>query len=122
MCEWLNVSAKSHLQTELIAPGLTQDELCHADLHRVDDGEAAVPALVWQHHGEAALRTLRHDVAGCTPTHTHRHTDTQEKAFQTNSSPSAEKLITDTSGRKLDVIGADCRKETHIRGEHGNPI
>lgn len=62
----------SHLWAELVAPGLPQAELCQPDLHGVDDGEAAVPALVWHHHGKAALWTLRHDVTGFTHTHTQR--------------------------------------------------
>ncbi len=62
----------SHLGAELIAFGVPQAEFCQPDLHGVDDGEAAVPALVWHHHGEAALWTLRHDVTGCT--HKHAHT------------------------------------------------
>ncbi len=63
----------SHLWAELIAFGLPQVEFCQSDLHRVDDGEAAVPALVWHHHGEAALWTLRHDVTGFAHRHTHTH-------------------------------------------------
>lgn len=74
----------SHLWAELIALGLPQAEFCQSDLHGVDDGEAAVPALVWHHHGEAALWTLRHDVTGFT--HTDTRTHRQEERFQINSS------------------------------------
>lgn len=53
-----------YLWTQLIAFGLPQAEFCQSDLHGVDDGEAAVLAQMWHHHGEASLWTLRHDVTG----------------------------------------------------------
>lgn len=66
----------SHLWAELIAFGLPEAEFCQSDRYRVDDGEATVSALVWNHHGEAALWTLRHDVTGFAHNHTHTHTQT----------------------------------------------
>ena len=59
----------SNQRAELVAGSLPQAQLSKLHLHRIDDGEAAVPALVGQDHGEAALGTLRHDVAGWKHTH-----------------------------------------------------
>ena len=103
----------SHLWAELIALGLPQAELCQSDLHGVDDGEAAVSELVWHHHGEAALWTLRHYVTGFTHKHTHTYTHTHRRG-EVLSSPSPEKLITETSCHKFDIIKADCRAGTQL--------
>lgn len=73
LTEWTHLclcKCESYLWDELIAFGLPQAELRQSDLHRVDDGEAAVPTLMWHHHGETALWTLRHDVTSCTQTNT----------------------------------------------------
>lgn len=88
----------SHQWADLVACHLTQAEICQPNLHRIDDGEAAVHALMWDHHGEAALWALRHDVTGFfTQTHTHR----QEERFQiSTSSTSPGKLTLD----KLDIV------------------
>lgn len=65
-----------YMWAELIAFGLSQTEFCQTDLHGVDDGEAAVPPLVWHYHSEASLWTLRYDVTGFN-THTQTHTHMQ---------------------------------------------
>jgi len=67
---------QTDLWTEVVALGLAQAELAQLELHRVDDGEAAVPVLMGHHHGEAALWALGHDVTGCGHTHTHTHAHT----------------------------------------------
>lgn len=60
---WL-VCAEPDLYGSVVGIQAPQAELLDLDLHRIDDGEAAVRVLVGNHHPEAAFPCLRDDVAG----------------------------------------------------------
>lgn len=41
---------------------LAEIELSNLDLHWIDNGETAVPVLLWNDHGETALWGLRNNI------------------------------------------------------------
>lgn len=43
---------------------LAETEFSDLDLHWIDDGETAVPVLLWNDHGETALWGLRDNITG----------------------------------------------------------